>query len=216
MAKKREVWDAVDELLGFDLYRDEWGKKPIPEGAHHRVVEIFTVTKQGEVLCTQRDPKKRIFALKWEVTGGSVVKGEKPLAGAVRELREETGIVKQPEELTFLLRLTHGPTVFYVYAATVESADIPITLQANETIDYKFLPYDKFCRFPSGAFPGVSKRTRNICKASFERRNLQKMTEKKSIIHLCAFLLNFGACCVKISDGLKTGGLPAMRKVGVV
>ena len=91
MGKNREVWDAVDdigELLGFDLYRDEWGKKPIPEGAHHRVVEIFTVTKQGEVLCTQRDPKKRIFALKWEVTGGSDEKGEKPLAGAERELRE--------------------------------------------------------------------------------------------------------------------------------
>lgn len=47
----------------------------------------------------------------------------------------------------FLLHLTNGPTVFYVYAATVESADIPITLQANETIDYKFLPYDKFCGF---------------------------------------------------------------------
>lgn len=47
----------------------------------------------------------------------------------------------------FLLRPTHGPTVFYVYAATVESADIPITLQANETIDYKFLPYGKFCDF---------------------------------------------------------------------
>lgn len=42
------------------------------------------------------------------------------------------------------------------------------------------------------------------------------MTEKKSIIHLCAFLLNFGVCCVKISDGLKTGDLPAMRKIGVV
>lgn len=47
----------------------------------------------------------------------------------------------------FLLRPTYGTTVFYVYAATVESADIPITLQANETIDYKFLPYDKFCDF---------------------------------------------------------------------
>ena len=107
----------------------------------------------------------------------------------------------------FLLRLTHGPTVFYVYAATVESADIPITLQANETIDYKFLPYDKFvrfrtvrgvCRFPSGTFSGVSKRARNVCKASFERRNLQKMTGGKSIIHLYALLLIFGVCCVKI------------------
>ena len=29
MAEKREVWDAVDEngeLLGFDLYRDEWDR----------------------------------------------------------------------------------------------------------------------------------------------------------------------------------------------
>lgn len=53
----------------------------------------------------------------------------------------------------FLLRPTYGTTVFYVYAATVESADIQITLQANETIDYKFLPYDKFCDFgQSGTF----------------------------------------------------------------
>ena len=150
MAEKREVWDAVDEngeLLGFDLYRDEWDIKPVPEGAHHRVAEIFTVTRQGEILCTQRDPKKRIFALKWEITGGSVIKGEEPLAGAVRELREETGIVKQPGELTFLLKLTHGPTVFYVYAAEVENANIPITLQEGETIDCKFLPYNKFCDF---------------------------------------------------------------------
>ena len=38
MAKKREVWDAVDEngeLLGFDLYRDEWGKKPITLSIKH-------------------------------------------------------------------------------------------------------------------------------------------------------------------------------------
>ena len=60
----------------------------------------------------------------------------------------------------FLLRLTHGPTVFYVYAATVESADIPITLQANETIDYKFLPYDKFCDFVQSVAFAASLRER--------------------------------------------------------
>ena len=54
----------------------------------------------------------------------------------------------------------NGPTVFYVYAATVESADIPITLQANETIDYKFLPYDKFCDFIQSEAVAASLRER--------------------------------------------------------
>lgn len=125
----------------------------------------------------------------------------------------------------FLLRPTHGPTVFYVYAATVESADIPITLQANETIDYKFLPYDKFCDFIQSEasadsirerFPAYQNALETYVKQVLKGATCKKMTEKKSIIHLCAFLLNFGVCCVKISDGLKTGGLPAMRKVGVV
>ena len=86
---ERELWDAVDREgrpLGFDLVRGE----PVPEGAYHLVVEIYAVTHDGRVLVTQRHPDKP-WGLHWEVTGGSVVKGESPLAGARRELREETG-----------------------------------------------------------------------------------------------------------------------------
>ncbi|MDE7243643.1 MAG: NUDIX domain-containing protein [Oscillospiraceae bacterium] len=87
---KHELWDAYDrdgKPLGFDLVRGE----PFPEGAWHLVADIFSVTKDGRVLLTRRHPEKS-WGGYWEYTGGSVLKGETPLQGALRELREETGI----------------------------------------------------------------------------------------------------------------------------
>lgn len=47
----------------------------------------------GTYLLMQRDYKKQ-FGGKWELTaGGSALQGESPLECAIRELREETGIV---------------------------------------------------------------------------------------------------------------------------
>ena len=97
MAMERELWDAYDragDLLGFDLVRGE----PIPAGAFHLVAEVYAVTTDGQVLVTRRHPKKPFGGL-WEVTGGSVLKGEGPVEGALRELREETGIAVSPVEL---------------------------------------------------------------------------------------------------------------------
>ena len=86
----KELWDAYDRegnLLGFDLVRGE----PLPEGAYHLVAEVLAVANDGRVLLTRRHPDKRWGGL-WEYTGGSVLKGETPVQGALRELREETGI----------------------------------------------------------------------------------------------------------------------------
>ena len=90
MAKKREVWDAVDEngeLLGFDLYRDEWGKSPYRRCAPPCGGDFFTVTKQGEVFVHAARPEKRDFRAEMGGDRRLRCKGEKPLAGAVRELR---------------------------------------------------------------------------------------------------------------------------------
>lgn len=144
--KEREVWDAVNAFgtpLGFDLYRDE--AKQIPQGVYHQVAEIYVVTRAQEFLTTLRDPRKP-FGLKWEITGGSVLKGESPIEGAVRELREETGISVRPAELTLLSRIPLRQTLYYVYITTVPNADIPITLQPGETVDYRFLPREAFMR----------------------------------------------------------------------
>ena len=141
--KKREIWDAYDaqgNLLGFDLYRDE--AEQILEGIYHAVSDIITVTKTKKVLITQRDPKKR-FGLKWEFSGGSVLKGETPLQGAVRELREETGIFSTESEMTLLVRIALGNSLYHIYANTIEDENVPVTLQEGETVDYRFIPYEE-------------------------------------------------------------------------
>lgn len=145
--KEREVWDAVDasgKHLGFDLYRDE--AEQIPAGVYHTVAEIYSVTKDGLLLNTLRDPKKP-GGLKWEVTGGSVVKGETPLQGAVRELKEETGLEAAPEDLILLTVLTQEKTpnsLYYEYAFLLSDADVSIQLQPGETVDHRFVSLDGF------------------------------------------------------------------------
>ena len=133
----RELWDAVDREgrpLGFDLVRGV----PVPEGAYHLVVEIYAVTHDGRVLVTQRHPDKP-WGLHWEVTGGSVVKGESPLAGARRELREETGIISHT--LTELGRLVSRETrsLYVEFLCVTDGDKEAITLQEGETMGYRWV-----------------------------------------------------------------------------
>lgn len=146
---QREVWDAYDaegNKLGFDLYRDEADK--IPFGAYHIVVEIYTVTKDNEVLTTRRHPDKG-WGLKWEITGGSALKGETPEQGALRELREETGVVVKAEDLRLVYSLYSRDenALYYCYLAIIDKANQTFRLQEGETVDYRFLPYTEFKAF---------------------------------------------------------------------
>ena len=141
----REIWDAYDvngNKLGFDLYRDE----PVPENVYHIVVEIYVVTKNNNVLVTQRHPDKS-YPLKWENTGGSILKGETPVHGAIRELYEETGIKVPENQIEFAYKEAGKQHQLYYCFAALVADDVEIKLQDGETIDYKFLPYDQFMDF---------------------------------------------------------------------
>ena len=88
-----EIWDAYDKELNkidnVQLIRGE----PIPDGFYHLVCDIVVKHTDGTYLLMQRDFKKT-FGGMWELTaGGSALAGETPLEGAMRELREETGII---------------------------------------------------------------------------------------------------------------------------
>lgn len=147
---RRELWDAYDRegnLLGFDLVRGE----PCPDDVYHLVAEVYAVTHDGRILVTQRHPDK-ICGFLWEVTGGSVVKGESAPAGAIRELREETGIVISREDLHPVCITTRHypggyPTIQHGFMIFFDPSQQEICLQEGETVDWKLLPYEEFKRF---------------------------------------------------------------------
>lgn len=148
MAVEQELWDAYDREgtpLGFDLVRGE----PIPTGVYHLVAEVYAVTTDGQVLVTRRHPEKAFGGL-WEVTGGSVLKGEGPVEGALRELREETGIAVSPEDLrpVYVDNSWEGqPSIYHCFLAVFDPREQTVRLQEGETVDWKLLPCEDFRRF---------------------------------------------------------------------
>jgi 8-oxo-dGTP pyrophosphatase MutT (NUDIX family) len=60
---------------------------------------VLLVDSRGWVLLQERDEHARIAPCRWAASGGHVEPGESYLEAAVRELREETGLVVAPEEL---------------------------------------------------------------------------------------------------------------------
>ena len=147
----KELWDACDRegnLLDFDLVRGE----PVPEGVYHLVAEVLAVTNDGQVLLTKRHPDKPWGGL-WEYTGGSILKGESPEEGALRELREETGIAVSPRDLHPVYvdawpgAAGMGSAIYHSFAVFFDPAEQAIQLQEGETVDHKLLSYEAFKRF---------------------------------------------------------------------
>jgi 8-oxo-dGTP pyrophosphatase MutT (NUDIX family) len=137
-----EYWDAVNvrgELLGRVLIRDE----QIPQGMYHHVVEILVATPNGHVFLTQRAPNKT-FPLLWEITGGSVLAGEGVLEGAVRELKEETGIRIAPTDLTHLHTTIGDNYLFHSFLTIRNVSPSEVRMQEGETVDWRLLTWDEF------------------------------------------------------------------------
>ena len=88
-----EIWDAYDrkfsKIENIKLVRGE----VIPDGMYHLVCEIIVKHEDGTYLLMQRDFAKHYGGL-WELTaGGSAFFNETPIECAIRELKEETGII---------------------------------------------------------------------------------------------------------------------------
>lgn len=92
-----ELWDLYDEnrnLTGRYHVRGE----PIPDGFYHLGIHVWIKNSKGEYLISQRAANKHPYPLKWECQGGSVLKGENSLQGALREVEEEVGVDLDPND----------------------------------------------------------------------------------------------------------------------
>ena len=140
-----EMWDAFDEhenYLGYQIKRSM--AKDLPEGVYHIVVMVYTKTRDGKILVTQR-ARNKTYPLKWEITGGSIVTRETPVEGAARELSEETGILQTLENFREIYvhvdKIRH--CIYHCYLTCIPK-EVPVKLQMGETMDYRFLDFTEF------------------------------------------------------------------------
>ena len=135
-----ELWDAYnsdyEKIEGLTLIRDD--ETNFPEGAYHLVCEVLVRHVDGTYLLMKRDPTKPLYPNVWEATaGGSVLKGETDVQGALRELREETGIVA--DKLEFLEKNLDKYCWHIRYLCVTDCDKNSVQLQKGETCDYKWV-----------------------------------------------------------------------------
>lgn len=96
-----ELWDLYNEnreLVGSDHVRGQ----DLPAGCYHLAVHVWIKNSRGQYLISQRSASRPTYPLMWECVGGSVLKGEDSLQGALREVKEEVGIdLKGPGRVLF-------------------------------------------------------------------------------------------------------------------
>lgn len=134
-----EIWDAYYKdgtRAGLDLIRDE----AIPAELYHLVCEIIVKHIDGTYLLMQRDFQKKGWPGKFEASaGGSALKGETPIQGALRELREETGIVSTELKQIYQTVSEWQHSIYYGYLCLTDCKKDSIILQKGETISYKWV-----------------------------------------------------------------------------
>ncbi len=147
----RELWDLVDEDRRPLRIKHVRGKK-LPHDTYHLVVFVWTVSFDGRFLITKRSPNKP-WGEFWENTGGSVLAGESREQGAVRELYEETGVKIVTQDLILIHEERSRSAFEDTFLTFVDKSKQTIRLQANETIDHKWISYQELMKmFDEGHF----------------------------------------------------------------
>jgi len=149
-----EIWELVDEQKRkTGILHERAYSEQIPKGFYHIVVEIWTKTRDGELLLTQRHPQKPMGLL-WECTMGSVVVGEESREGAARELAEETGIYAREEDLIYLGDTFHSNWIVdsYLYLPEEKPA---LRLQKEEVVNAEFVKLSDMDKRQSEIVDGV-------------------------------------------------------------
>ncbi|MGN0470896.1 MAG: NUDIX domain-containing protein [Acutalibacteraceae bacterium] len=142
-----EIWDAYNansKYVGVDLIRGQ----AIPDGMFHIVSEVLVVHKDGSYLLMKRDFNKPNFGGFYEATaGGSALKGETPYNAAVRELKEETGIIANKLCQIYKYTDEKAHTIYYGFLCETDCDKNSVVLQKGETIGFCWLNKTEFLKY---------------------------------------------------------------------
>lgn len=90
-----ELWDILDENGNAKGRFHERGK-PMCRGEYHLTVNVWIENDNGEYLISKRATNKPMYPNLWECTGGNAIAGDDSLTTALKEVKEELGIILEP------------------------------------------------------------------------------------------------------------------------
>lgn len=136
-----------DELL---YVVDEFNEKLIPQPRHkvfkkglwRRTSHVWIFDKKGRILCQKRSLKKTVGAGLWESSvAGHIGPDDNYFTGAVREVKEETGITINPKELKLLkIYKDHGRKEFIgVFYHQLDISTNEIKMEEDEVEEVRLI-----------------------------------------------------------------------------
>ncbi len=129
----------------------KWRRRLVRLGSTSYIVGAVTIVRDADAT-----PPGRILLLRqppgpgWSIPGGLLNRGERPIAGAARELAEETGIRLAPERLTpgvpNAIVHSHGRWVDMVFETSVPAASATLVVDEAEVHEAAWYPLDDLPR----------------------------------------------------------------------
>lgn len=133
-----EKWDIIDEKgvpTGKTTLR---GRNLLRQGEYHLVVHIWIVSPEGKLLLQRRSENKRLMPGEWAATGGAAISGEDSFSAASRELYEELGIKRTPNNMKKAFRLKRRNSLLDVWFTSCDKPTDELTLQEDEVAEVKW------------------------------------------------------------------------------
>ena len=163
-----ELWDLYNEkreLTGLEHVRGV----EIPQGFYHLAVHVWIRNSKGEYLISRRSPERRSFPLMWECVGGSVLKGEDSLTGALRETKEEVGLTLSPE---------NGRLISSVVGRVIRGVEF------RDILDIWLFPYD-------GPIPLEEATTKEVVEALWmSKEQIRALFDAGKLVHTLEYFFS--------------------------
>lgn len=107
------------------------------------VAEIYII-HDDKLLMLKRSETKKKFPGFWSLPGGHIDEGEDPLAAAIREVKEETGVTIVPEEIKLKVVALHHhidrEELYAAFAFAVTLTEQPIITSEEREGEARWIP----------------------------------------------------------------------------
>ena len=128
----RDILDKYGNKTGKTIERG----KPMGQGEYFLIVDVWIMNNKGEFLISKRVPTTEPEPDKWQPTTGCAIAGEDSMSAALREVKEELGIMLNQENGKMLKRyIAWDNAIIDVWFFQQEVNINEVVLQPEETDD---------------------------------------------------------------------------------